>query len=231
VVYRSLLAVVLLSSALLVSGGPDAAAHSQAQALPVLQRFFATDDSSPTAFRARRHLEAKTAHLGMAAWMDVFTEGTATGFNYTILGEGGSGYIRSHVFKSALDTEGAMWQVDAPGRSITPNNYTFDERGSETAGLVQVGVTPKRKAPFLLEGFILLRPDDGDLVTMEGLLTKNPSFWTRHVEVVGHFERIAGVRLPVAFESTASIVLAGTSTFTMTYDYEMVNGHQTSHKN
>ena len=163
--------------------------------------------------------------------MDVFTEGNATGFSYTILGEGGSDYIRSHVFRSALDTEGTMWQTAEPDRAFTPQNYTFADRGSETAGLLQVGVTPKRRAPFLLEGFIFLRPDDGDLVTMEGLLAKNPSFWTRHVEVVGHFERIVGVRLPIAFESTAKIVVAGTSTFTMTYDYEMVNGQQTSRRN
>src|SRR5258705_12114805 len=64
----------------------------------VLERFLATDDSSPIEFRARRHLEARTARLDMAAWMDVSTEGTPSDFRYTILGEGGSDYIRSRVF-------------------------------------------------------------------------------------------------------------------------------------
>jgi len=159
--------------------------------------------------------------------MDVSTEGTASDFRYTILGEGGSEYIRSHVFKTALETERQMWRSDAPDHAaITPKNYTFEDRGGQPVGLARIGVKPKRKDLLLVDGSIFLRPDDGDLVTVEGTLSKNPSFWVRHVKVVGHYERIAGVRLPVAFESVANIVIAGESTFTMTYDYEMVNGQQ-----
>ena len=162
--------------------------------------------------------------------MDVDTEGTPDGFRYTIVDEGGSDYIRSHVFKSSLDTERRMWATDSSNRAVTPENYVFDDRGL-ASGLAEVRVTPRRKDVFLLDGSIFLRPDDGDLVRVEGTLTKNPSFWTRHVQVVGHYERIAGVRLPVAFESTASIVVAGTCSFTMTYDYEMVNGQDVSRRN
>jgi hypothetical protein len=125
-----------------------------------------------------------------------------------------------------------MWLSDAPDHAVlTPENYTFEDRGTEPAGLAHVGVKPKRKDLLLVDGSIFLRPDDGDLVTVDGTLAKNPSFWVRHVQVVGHYERIAGVRLPVAFESVANVVIAGKSTFTMTYDYEMVNGQPTSHKN
>jgi hypothetical protein len=219
-----LVLIVVLSRALLV------ARHVQVEDLPVLARFLSTDDSSPTEFRARRHLEARTTHLGMAAWMDIDTWGTPDGFQYTIVGEGGSDYIRSHVFKSSLELERQLWRSDASPRAVTPENYMFDDRGS-SSGLAEVGVTPRRKDVFLLDGSIFLRPDDGDLVRAEGLLAKNPSFWTRHVNVVGHYERIAGVRLPVAFESTANIVIAGACSFTMTYDYEMVNGQQTARKN
>ena len=59
---------------------------------------------------------------------------------------------------------------------------------------------------------------------MEGRLAKNPSFWTKRVEVVKHYRRIGGLRVPVRVESTAQMRLAGTSTLTMTYDYEMING-------
>jgi hypothetical protein len=220
----SFVLVVLFSRGLLV-------AHDDSgQHLPVVERFLSSDDSSPTQFHAHRHLEARTAHLGMAAWMDIDTEGTPDSFHYTIVGEGGSDYIRSHVFKSSLETERHLWTSDASNRAVTPENYMFDDRGL-ASGLAEVRVTPRRKEVFLLDGSIFLRPEDGDLVRVEGTLTKNPSFWTRHVQVVGHYERIAGVRLPVAFESTASIVIAGTCSFTMTYDYEMVNGQDVSHRN
>jgi hypothetical protein len=207
-------------------------ASRQTDRLSVLQLFFGTDDSSPTEYRARRHLEARTAHFDMTAWMDVYTEGTASSLNYTILGEGGSDYIRSHVFRNALETERKMWASSAPDRSaITSENYTFDDSGDEATGLARVGVRPKRKDLLLVDGSIFLRRDDGELVKVEGALSKNPSFWTRGVEVTGHYERIAGVRLPVAFESVANVLVVGKSTFTMTYDYEMVNGQETSRQN
>jgi hypothetical protein len=79
---------------------------------------------------------------------------------------------------------------------------------------------------MLVNGSIFLRPEDGDLVRIEGLLSKTPSFWTRRVEIVRHYRRIAGIRLPVRFESVASVRIAGHSTFTMTYQYERVNGTQ-----
>ena len=51
-----------------------------------------------------------------------------------------------------------------------------------------------------------------------------PSFWTRRVEIVRRYERIAGVRVPVSIESVASVLIAGRSTFKMTYQYETING-------
>jgi hypothetical protein len=219
---------------LMATGAPSQTdnAPSQTNKRSVLQLFFGTDDSSPTEFRARRHLEARTNHFGVTAWMDVYTEGTSSSLSYTILGEGGSDYIRSHVFEDTLDTERRMWASDAPDRSaITPENYTFEDQGADAAGLARVLVRPKRRDLLLLDGLIFLRPDDGDLVEVQGALSKNPSFWTRRVEITGHYERIAGVRLPVAFESVANVLVVGRSTFTMTYDYEMVNGQQMTHRN
>jgi hypothetical protein len=44
------------------------------------------------------------------------------------------------------------------------------------------------------------------------------------VDVVKQYARVAGLRVPIRIESTAQIRLAGTSTMTMTYEYEMING-------
>ena len=40
----------------------------------------------------------------------------------------------------------------------------------------------------------------------------------------GAIERIAGIRVPVAIESVAQVLIAGRSTFQMTYEYETING-------
>jgi hypothetical protein len=37
---------------------------------------------------------------------------------------------------------------------------------------------------------------------------------------------MAGVLVPVSFESVASVLIAGRSTFKMTFDYEIINGQR-----
>jgi len=74
------------------------------------------------------------------------------------------------------------------------------------------------------DGAIYITDTDADLVRIEGLLAKSPSFWPRRVEVVKQYARVGGLRVPIRVESTAQIRFAGASTMTMTYDYEMING-------
>jgi hypothetical protein len=195
---------------------------------PIVDRFLEASEPSPTAFVAVRRLEAGNAHFNATAWMDVRTEADANGFRYAILEQGGSGYIRSKVFMPALETEQEMWGGANRG-AFTLDNYTFADPSADPQGLVSVGVKPKRKDVLLVNGAILLRPQDSDLVRVQGSLSKTPSFWTRRVEIIREYARIAGVRLPVRLESTAHILVAGKSTMTMTYHYESVNGAPVDH--
>jgi hypothetical protein len=190
---------------------------------PVLQRFLETVEHGPSSYRAFRRLEARNSHLSHAAWMNVWTTADASGFTYEIVGQGGSDYVRDRVFLPALDAERAMWGAGARG-AVTPQNYTFEDRGAEPTGLAWIGVKPRRKDVLLVNGSIFLRPEDGDLVRIEGALSRTPSFWTRKVEIVRRYDRICGVRLPVALESVASVLMVGKATFTMSYEYQSVNG-------
>ena len=56
--------------------------------------------------------------------------------------------------------------------------------------------------------------------------SKNPSFWTRRVEIVRRYGRVAGVRVPIEIDSVAQVLIAGRSTFRMTYEYQSLNGQQ-----
>jgi hypothetical protein len=209
-------------------GLPAAERNASPDTCPVLQRFLAIDDPTPTEFRALRHLDARNEHFDTNAWMDVWTEADgAGGFRYRVAAEGGSDYIRSHVFRATLDAERAMWASGEPDRAgLTPVNYVFEDRGAQADGLAALGVKPRRKDLLLVDGSIFLRPEDGDLVRVEGELSKAPSFWTRHVAIVRRFQRFAGVRMPVALETVANVRIAGRSTFQMTYEYETVNGQR-----
>jgi hypothetical protein len=217
----SALSVVTLLAAHVGATSPTGASPN------ILQRFLALADPTPSQFRALRHLEARNEKFEKSAWMDVWTEADAGGFRYRIVGEDGSEYIRSKVFRATLETERDMWAAGTPeAAAITPTNYSFEERGAQADGLATLAVTPRRKNMLLVEGSIFLNPDDGELVRMEGRLSKAPSFWTRRVEIVRWYRRIAGFRMPTVLETVASVRVAGESTFRMTYEYETIDGRR-----
>jgi len=199
---------------------------SQAPGVPVLQRFLARVDGPPVEYRALRHLEARNDHFRVSGWMDAWTEfDHAGGFRYEVVGEGGSSYIRKKVLLAALDGEQKLWASREPQRaSVTLDNYSFQNGGSTQDGLEWLGVTPRRKDVLLVDGSIFLQPADGELARIEGRLSKSPSFWTRRVEIMRQYQRIGGVRVPVTVESVAHVLIAGRSTFRMTYEYQTING-------
>jgi hypothetical protein len=160
--------------------------------------------------------------------MDVWTEfDHAKGFRYEVVSESGSGYIRKKVFLAALEGEQKMWANHEPDRaSFSRENYTFQDGAPALDGLASLLVTPRRKDMLLVEGAVFVQHGDGELVRIEGRLSKNPSFWTRRVDVIRRYTRLAGVRVPISFESVANVLIAGRSTFKMTYDYEIVNGQR-----
>jgi len=193
----------------------------------VIERVVSRTDPPPHQYRALRRLEAQSDKLGNSAWIEAWTAvEPGSGFRYQIVAEGGSGFVRGKVLRPWLDNEKRMWAAGDPERAaFTHENYAFDDRGATPDGLVRLAVKSRRKDLLLVDGAIFVNPDDGDLVRVEGRLSKTPSFWTRRVEVVRHYQRILGVRVPVAIESVASVLIAGRSTFKMTYQYETINGH------
>jgi len=194
--------------------------------VPLLQRFLARAEGPPVEYRALRRLEARNDHFGASGWLDAWTEfDQAHGFRYEVAGEGGSSYIRRKVLQAALDGEQKLWAAREPQRaSLTTDNYSFHDGGSTPDGLEWLGVKAKRKDVLLVDGSIFLQPADGDLARIEGRLSKTPSFWTRRVEIVRQYQRIGGVRVPVVVESVAYVLIAGRSTFRMTYEYQTING-------
>ena len=219
---RGALATSALLAVALASGTAARAQRDTSLPQP-LERFLSTVDHGPSSYRAFRRLEARNSHLSDAAWMNVWTTADSSGFTYEVVGQGGSGYVRDRVFLPALETEREMWGAGSRG-AFTHENYTFEDRGAEPTGLAWIVVTPRRKDVLLVNGSIFLRPEDGDLVRVEGALSRTPSFWTRKVEIVRRYDRVGGVRVPVALESVASIRMAGKASFTMSYQYHSING-------
>ena len=193
----------------------------------MVERFLARDDKGPSEYRALRRLEAGNKHFTTSAWMDVWTDVDASGgLRYEVAAEGGSGYIRKKVFLAALDGEQKMLRDGDPQRAhLDLTNYVIQD-GAVADGVASLTIKPRRKDVLLIEGQIFVNPQDGDLLRIEGRLSKTPSFWTRKVDIVRRYGRIAGVHVPLEIESVAQIFIAGQSTFRMTYEYETINGER-----
>lgn len=174
-------------------------------------------------YRAARLLEASAS--GQRGWLDVQTDFTvSSGLRYEVTAEGGSGYIRARVLRSLLDEE---QRVIASGRAsrvaISMDNYRFSPEGVNGEGLAVVRLRPLRQERSLIDGRMLLRTSDGDLVRVEGRLARNPSFWVTRVSVVRSYGRIDGAHMPVSLDTTAQLRLLGSASLRMTYCYSHID--------
>lgn len=162
--------------------------------------------------------------------MEAITEyDPAEGFTYSIVAQGGSERIQRRVLKAVLEAERegstpAEWRK----ANLSRENYEFDFGGHAGDGMLKMQLTPRRRDSRLVLGSALLTAKSGNLVRVEGRLSKSPSFWVRWVNVSRSYSPIGGAMMAVAIESTADVRLAGMSTFSMTYDYDMVDGHATN---
>jgi hypothetical protein len=191
-----------------------------------VQRFLANTGPALTSYRAFRTLEAEArgghTRASLTAWT---TLDPVKGFEYSVVEEGGSGIVRQKVLHAALEAERSIRvNGDLDKGALTLTNYAFKAGNATDDGLIRIGIHPKRSDTMLIEGSILLNARDGDLVQVEGALIKRPSFWTREVQVDRRYERICGVRVPVSMHSTARVLIAGRSTFSMIYEYTSING-------
>jgi hypothetical protein len=196
---------------------------AQTDAAVAMDRFLARP-LSPHQYRASRRLEA--AGSGQRAWLNAQTDFTpGSGLRYQITAEGGSGYIRSRVLRALLEEERSLIaRGGSSGVAISPENYQFSSAGVDPEGLALVRLRPLRKERSLLVGHLFLKPEDGELVRVEGRLAKNPSFWVTRVDVVRSYRRINDVLVPVALETHAQLRIFGRSTLRMTYEYSEVDG-------
>jgi hypothetical protein len=188
-------------------------------------RFLASATPRLTSYKARRTLTASTRGGKMTASLEARTWVDGDGhFAYEITSQEGSDLIRRKVLVAALDEERRAREEDDGSAEMTPANYELDVDEDREGDLLRIHLRPRRKSPHLIEGTAFVTHDRLDMVRVEGQLSKRPSFWTRRVEITRRYARVCGVRVPVEMQSRADVRFVGDSTFSMTYDYETING-------
>ena len=216
--HRQWVAAFSLASAIAAASAPSATAPA-----PPAPAFASASEIPLQQYRAMRRMHAQTERVQHEGWMDAWTEFDSGGFRYEIVAERGSDTVRNKVLRTLLKREQEMIAGGDFGRGeLTAANYEF---GAETSGQGEryIAIKPKRKDVMLIDGRIVLGPD-GDLLRVEGMVAKNPSFWTSEVKVTRHYSRVDGVRVPIATESLAKVKFVGRSRLNVRYEYETING-------
>lgn len=217
----------------LVAGSLDLLARVPAPSLSTspsessaVERFLNETEKPPVPYHARRRLEASSAKLRESGWIEVLTKyDSSHGFHYEITAEGGSERIRNRALKSVLENEQKNVQRgEWHSANLSSRNYEFNFQGRTSDGMLMMELNPRRLDSRLVEGFALVSPTTGNLVRIEGQLSKSPSFWVKWAKVSRTYEQVGGAIMPVQVESTADVRFAGVSSFSMIYDYAMVNG-------
>src|SRR3954453_20974608 len=195
-----------------------------------LDRFPSLREQPVKQYRAYRRMHARSDHFNQEAWLEAWTEFDERGFRYNIVSESGSDYIRAKVLRAVLKREQELVaDGDCERSELTPANYDFEADAHATGdGERYVTIKPKRKDMLLVDGRMVLSPDGRELLRVEGRLSKNPSFWTSLVNVIRHYARVDGVRVPIATESTAKVKFAGVSYMDVHYEYDTINGRPVS---
>lgn len=193
-----------------------------------IANLFSRNEQPLKQYRATRKMHASTNKGGHEAWLEARTELNDGKFSYEIVSERGSDMVRGKVLRAMLKKEQELVNSGQQSKGdLTAANYEFAEATRSEDGSQVVEIKPKRDDVLLVEGRAVL-DEGGELVRVEGKLSKNPSFWTSLVNIVRRYARISGVRVPVATETTAKVKFVGTSHLQVVYDYEMVNGRPVS---
>jgi hypothetical protein len=151
-----------------------------------------------------------------------------TGKSYTILSQSGSAIIRSLVLGAILDAEK---RINLPGQReaawITSANYemklkpggTEHQDGRECFALT---ITPRRKAPNLIEGTLWVDAKDGSIVRIEGIASQSPSVFTGPAQVMRQYANVNGFAMATHARAVSNSFMFGRTTVTIDYqDYQI----------
>ena len=219
------IALVLVAAALLLTfTGQDTPPAASSDSL--VQRYLHRTVRTPKTYRATRRLEGANPRFKKTGWIEAVTELSDDKFTFTITSRGGSEMVQNRALIPVLEAERDL-SKESNAFEITEANYRFTEAAPDGDHHARIRLDPKRKDKRLLDGFLVLTPD-GDVIEINGKLSKSPSFWTSNVQVTRKYGHVDGIRVPISVTSAADVRLAGRSTFSMTYTFQAIDGSPVS---
>jgi len=151
-----------------------------------------------------------------------------TGKSYEILSKSGSEVIQKLVLSVILDNEK---RINLPGNRegswITSANYEMKLKPGGAQQLdgrdcFVLDISPRRKAPNLLEGTLWVDEKDGSIVEIQGTASASPSVFTGPTRMMRHYANVNGYAMATHARAVSNSFLFGQTVVTIDYrDYQV----------
>jgi len=151
-----------------------------------------------------------------------------TGKTYAILSSSGSALIKHYVFDTLLDNEKRINEpANREASWLTSTNYEMKLKPGGTVlvdgrDCYAMAISPKQKAPNLIEGTMWVDAKDFSTVKIEGVSTKSPSMITGPSHVSRQYALFDGFAQATHAHAETDSNLVGKTVVTIDYEgYEI----------
>lgn len=149
-----------------------------------------------------------------------------TGKSYQILSQSGSELVINHGLRPLLENEK---EINDPARVaqawFTSANYEMKlkagvPRTIDGRPCVALEVTPRHKAPNMIEGTLWIDARDHSLVEVEGIASQKPSIFAGTTHMMRHYTNMQGYAMATHARAESSSFFFGRTVVTIDYsDY------------
>jgi len=149
------------------------------------------------------------------------------GKNYSILKQSGSGVILKYGLHPLLENEKAINDPSRVAQSwFNTTNYDMRLRPGVTRVIdghtcLAVAISPRHKAPNLVEGVLWVDAHDHTLVEVDGVASKKPSVFAGTTKMTRRYVKMTGYAMATHAHAESSSFLFGRTAVTIDYtDYQ-----------
>ncbi|MBS1804804.1 MAG: hypothetical protein JST28_15680 [Acidobacteria bacterium] len=156
------------------------------------------------------------------------------GKSYTIVNQSGSNVVLKYGLHPLLENERAINDPNRVARSwFSTSNYEMHLRPGVTRVIdghncLAVAISPRQKAPNMVEGTLWVDSRDHTLVEVEGVASKKPSVFAGTTKMMRRYVKMTGYAMATHAHAESSSFLFGRTAVTIDYsDYQFrfAGGH------
>jgi hypothetical protein len=151
-----------------------------------------------------------------------------SGKSYVIVSQTGSSIVRNLVLRTILENEQRLNQPGVrEGAWITSANYEMKLKPGGTQPLdgrecLVLGLVPRRKEAYLIEGSLWVDSKDGSIVQLQGTASKSSSLVTGPTQVTRQYASIGGYSQATHVRAMSNSFMSGKTIVKIDYqDYHI----------